>query len=214
MPYSQLKDVIDAWAARCTKLIVFEHPADDKVATTHIHAYLEGCEVKEQQLKRTFTKFFPNVTTGNELWAWTHKSWHQHNPGQPYNDGMITYMSKGIHHPVFSKGFSDEVVEERRQQWKAPVQTVEAPPVKESKEKYDEWDDLKETFLVLHRESELMSFDRVRSWTFHWYWKKYGRCPIASTYKRNAGSLWLLWNEVNRNGNLSAAMHDVMDKWY
>lgn len=212
--YATAKDFIQAWSDKCQKIIVYEHPADESVSETHIHVLIMGCEVKQEQLSRIYYKFLSSdERKGNQLWAWEHKKWKANHPGQDYNDEMITYMSKGKFDPMYVKGFDNELIALRKSQWVEPVKQADNV-LKSRDKKVDEWDEIQTDFLEKWLSIDDCNFERVRTWTMSWYWKKYGRLPVTSVYKRNAGSLWCLWNQKHVRGSLHGAFHEIMEKWY
>lgn len=120
LPYQHLAKVLDAWAESCEKFIVYEHPQDDRVKTTHIHVLMINSSYKtpEQYKRKLYDLLYPNVSDserpkGNEFWKWATKS--------PPDESFIIYMSKGNLLPVLSKNFSEAYVEDQRRKWIAPT---------------------------------------------------------------------------------------------
>lgn len=94
------------------KVAIYEHPADEKVANTHIHGLLMTCSRKEDTLRE---KFFKKHWKGKYQLATTYKD--QDNKIQPVNEGYVTYMSKGVYDPSFVKGFTPERILELKALW-------------------------------------------------------------------------------------------------
>lgn len=119
LPYNDVSGVINLWADSCDKVAVFEHPADQKVKTTHVHLILINCKYKTPEaLKRIFHKNVclvdNEITNGNGLWKWTSKY------GEP-DETFIKYMSKGKRYaPKFLKNISPDEVEELASKWVEP----------------------------------------------------------------------------------------------
>lgn len=201
--FETAKPAMEAWARRCQRMAVFQHVKDQTVSSTHIHVLMLGCNVKEEALKREFKKCLPGVDVGNKFWAWEHKKY-----GTP-DDHFLTYMSKGVLRPVLVKNFPDELVEERRQQWK-----VTTPKAVESSQKSDMYDDLEKAFFAEVAESEYknMRFESVRFWVFHWCYRKTNKVPHATQYKQLAGSLYMKVGQKSKR--FSEASQEVFSLWY
>ena len=205
LSYNDVSGIVESWADRCEKLIVYEHEADTKIKSTHVHILIIGSSTKDEalrrvaQAKRTDIRMF-----GNEFWKWAinkeHKDKFVSDP-----ESTITYMAKGKLAPKFVKGFTPDEIEERRSMWVS--HNVPAPPMK-----YDEYEALKSD---LCKESHYwtMTLDRIRTWTMAWYWKRDGRLPNAGQYKRNAASLYLVAQSYD-NGPLGPAFEELKNLWY
>lgn len=122
LPYNDMSGVIQVWSRYCDKMAVYEHEADKKVSTTHIHLIMLGCTYKTPEaLKR---KFF-NITnrtdlSGNSLWRWMPED--DDYQGEP-DVSFIKYMSKGSLEPKFLKNISQEECD----YWKAKWEQFTAP---------------------------------------------------------------------------------------
>lgn len=200
--YAEFEPVAQLWADMCQQMAVYEHESDASVNRTHVHLLMIGCQVKAEQFKRIFKKALPGIkASGNEFWKWESKY------GTP-DDNFLTYMSKGNLRPKFIKNFSDTIVEERRKQWKITT------PSHNPSVKYDEYEVMKKQFFAEHDDYtlKLMQFEEVRKWVFHWYYKRDGRIPIASCYKRNAGSLNLARGEKIKK--FEECSSEVFNLWY
>lgn len=202
LPYADLSGVIAKYAEICEKIIVYEHERDDKVKKTHIHLLIIGCSKKDEALRRLAQKTLTDIRmTGNEFWKWSVKEDHK---TQLANDPLsfITYMAKGKLAPKFVNNISPAEVEQRRVLW--VDHKVPAAPVK-----YDEYEELKKD-LMKHHCYENMTLDQVRSWTIHWYWKRDGKMPHISSYKRNACSLYMIAHKHNE----ISAIEEIKNLWY
>jgi len=154
-------------------------------------------------LKRVFKKALPGLPAkGNEFWKWESK--------QPPDDSFLTYMSKGTLRPVFLKNYTPEEVDERRKQWKITIPVAPISP------KYDEWEVLKKAYDATHDAamSKAMSLDATRHWTFSWYFRRDGRAPHISNYKRNAISLYLRAQMKKDPESFQIAVSDAINLWY
>jgi len=202
--YAEIQPVIQAWAPKVLRMAVFEHEKDTSVQTTHVHILIEGSDTQCEQLKRIFKKVLPGLPAkGNEFWKWESKT--------TVNDSFLTYMSKGHLRPKYIKEYSPALVEERRLQWK--IATVKPVP---NKDKYDEWEDMKKAYDARFDSATArsLSLDETRRWAFSWYFRRDGRAPHISNYKRNAVSLYLrIQEQINENSFQEAVGHAV-NLWY
>lgn len=102
--YEEVYDWVNDLTA--DKILVYQHDADDEVKRTHIHMLLIGSTLKPDALKARYKKLYGNI----EAKDWSFKK----------SDGdvkYITYMSKGIIPPSFSKGYTVSEIEEYTKQW-------------------------------------------------------------------------------------------------
>ena len=164
-------------------MVVYEHEADEGCSRTHLHILMVGAQVKEEALKRMFYKVHPDENRkGNDLWSWSHDDWKKKNPNKEYDDTLITYMAKGKLRPVYVKNIPADIVEKRTREW--------VEPTSQKSEKYDEYQDMLKD-AVKDWENRRPTLDSIRSWAMRWYWKRDGKLPHATSYKRNAGSVYL-----------------------
>lgn len=188
-------------------MAVYEHEADSGVSRTHCHILMEGCSVKDDQLRKSFYATLPGEKRkGNELWSWEHKKWRLAHPNEQYSDEMLIYMSKGSVAPKFTKEYSPVLVEERRQQWVQPI-----PKAVESS-KYDEYTELCKSYDVAV--GKPLSFDETRHWVFSWYWRRDGRPPHITSYKRNACGVFIRAHEKVGSDSFQMAITESLNKWY
>ena len=113
MSYVELSTVFSLWAKSCENMVVYEHDADEEVATTHCHVLMiKSKYATAEQYKRQFYEVLTEEKRkGNELWAWTHKEFP--NPDISY----ITYMSKGNLKPKFIQSISDDDIQKYTKLW-------------------------------------------------------------------------------------------------
>lgn len=80
---------------------------------------------------------------------------------------------------------------------------------------YDEYDVMKKDFVKYYNDLSCphISLDLMRTWTMRWYWKRDGRMPPATSYKRNAASLYVLATEMS-NGSIETAFEELKELWY
>ena len=201
--YVEIQPVIQEWASKVLRMAVFQHDKDTNVQTTHVHILIEGCDTKCEQLKRIFKKVLPGLPAkGNEFWKWESK--------QTPDDSFLTYMSKGTLRPLFVKEYSPALVEERRLQWKITTPKAITPL------KYDEWEDLKKAYDARFdsHTARSLSLDETRRWAFSWYFRRDGRAPHISNYKRNSVSLYLRTQEKKGENSFQEAIVESVNLWY
>jgi hypothetical protein len=209
LPYDEVKLAMDKWASEAEQVIVFQHDADATVKTTHCHILIIGSKVKEEALKRRFKESYPGLdTTGNQFWKWK--------TDRVPDLSFITYMSKGKLRSKYSKNISGDIEEEFRLKWSEPTTGTFSTPTN----KYDEYEEIKKSFRKTHNldlqlgEQTPILLDNVRKWTMSWYYKRDGRLPPASAYKRNAGSLFI-WANEQRCGTIPDwCWEEIKNLWY
>lgn len=200
MAYSDCESVMAGYADRCEKIVVYEHSSDEEVSRTHIHGVMVKSTVGIEGLKKYLkTHLDVGGLTGNQLWSWKHCD---------DVNKYVTYMSKGSLAYKFMKGFSPDEVEALRLSW---VEKPQAAPAEKEK-RYDELAHILEDWGPV--DAKRVTFDDVRSWVFAWYWRRDGRIPHATAYKRMAGTLYLRIAEVHPQMVFSIAMEEVKNHWY
>jgi len=113
----QAQSVAHSWALRADKVLVYEHSQQTKTAKgkTHIHMLLVNTSIDKKQL-RNLAKQTTVPTKGNENMSFQMAE-------EPFGI-YITYMTKGVLHPVYNKGFTPEELERYRQNWTPPSEYV------------------------------------------------------------------------------------------
>lgn len=113
LSYVELLPVFSLWAQSCENMVVYEHDADEEVATTHCHVLMINSKyATAEQYKRQFYEVLTEEKRkGNDLWAWIHKEYP--NPDISY----ITYMSNGNLKPKFVQSISDDVIQKYTKLW-------------------------------------------------------------------------------------------------
>lgn len=161
-------------------------------------------------MKRKFKKLYPgkedhDEETGNGFWKWATKH------GTP-DLSFVTYMSKGKLRSKYSKNISPEVEELYRLKWSEPTTGTSQSKKKE----YDEYDEMKKSFANTHDFTNNIPIllDNVRTWTMSWYWKRDGRLPPATSYKRNASSLYVWANEMRAGYVPNECWEELKNLWY
>ena len=109
-PYEDAKRIFAAFALRCDKLVVYEHPADGKTKRIHCHALLTGTNVDKKQLRNVAEGTHSVDVKGNGNMAFSEDEWDQ-------DMHFVTYMSKGKWDPKYYKGFSEEDITTAKSLW-------------------------------------------------------------------------------------------------
>jgi len=218
LPAQDISNVFVEWAQQCDRMVVYQHDADANVTATHCHILMIGLKVKDESLKRSFKRLCPHIDTtgGNKFWKWESK--------HPPDEGIITYMTKGILRPVFIKNFEKGELEAQRLKWvnhNIPTIDINAqPPVTQSKkkEKYDEFEEALRFVEAQYQQDSNIYLDAIRSKTMRFYWQRDGRLPPPMMYKRVAGTVFLKMvesREHNANSKpFCVAMEEIKDLWY
>lgn len=108
--YDSLQTFVDKLAGSSSKLIIYEHDA----ARVHIHGLVTDCSVSTDTLKNWIKNVFSCKQFPKSDWSFITKD----KQGNLVNDNFIIYMSKGVLQPRFVNGYTDDVVEQFKQQWK------------------------------------------------------------------------------------------------
>lgn len=211
LPFADCSGIIRQWADRSQQAIVYQHQADEEVSKTHVHLILGGCETKSEALKRMW-KDAPGK--GNEFWSW--KDW----------DGtkkFITYMSKGSLRPIFVKNFSQEEVENSRQEWVEPVKADRPGDASEQiiRRIMSKFNIVKQT--IYYRDDDEITLghckynlelllSNVRSEAFRQLWGEHRRVPQPTHYKIIASTVFLRLCEDN--GCFEEGSVLIKNLWY
>lgn len=201
MAYDDCADAIQQISLHARGLVVYEHDSDKEVSRTHIHMVIVEPDIGIEGFKKLVKRYI-DVTgrKGNELW-----SWKMCLDVKKY----ITYMSKGSLAYKFCKEYSDEELETLRLQW---VEREEKSDLPAKEVKYDEFAHILEDWGPA--DAKRVTFDEIRSWVFAWFWRRDGRIPPATQYKRMAGTLFLKIAEVQPQMHFGCAMEEVKNLWY
>lgn len=117
LPYEDLSGIISGWATRCSRIVAYQHEADEQVSATHVHLALYNCEVKTEALKRMWTSK-PNELSGNSFWSMKDADAYD-------TSGCLTYLGYMINGsasklPVFNKNVEQEVLDTASSVWVVP----------------------------------------------------------------------------------------------
>lgn len=126
-PYERIASMVSAWAQRSETLVVYEHPADDKVKRTHCHMIVTGTNVDKKQLRNIGSKFVD--LKGNE-----NCSFKEYDG----DDKAYVYMTKGVHDPKYLLCVPKVTADSWKARW--------TPPTKH--EKVDKWTKVYNEFVM------------------------------------------------------------------
>lgn len=110
-------DDISQWilAEDCSQCVVYEHESDDEISRTHCHVWIKNVMCNTDTLKNHIRKVVGKVDKSDWAFMEVNKK-----TKTPYNDTLITYMSKGKLLPKYVKGFIEEEIESFRLKWTQP----------------------------------------------------------------------------------------------
>jgi len=117
-------EVVTKIAAACERLVIYEHEADEEINRTHTHWLVVNPTVTDETIKNWIGR---HKGKGNSFWSFK-TTYTVKGVEYPVDFKFITYMSKGVLHPQFVKGFTEEQIEEYRKAWidypsRSPVNT-------------------------------------------------------------------------------------------
>lgn len=96
----------------CSQCIVYEHEADDEINRTHVHIWLKGIKCNTDSLKNHIRKVTGKIPASD--WAFMEMN---KKTKEAWNDNVITYMSKGKLMPKYTKGFTEDEIEDYKSKW-------------------------------------------------------------------------------------------------
>jgi len=101
--YEEIQPWIQNLESKCTKLVAYQHDADEEVNRTHCHLMIIGYTTTDETMKMQLKKVLGTRLEKTD-WAW--------DPSVRSEADTIQYMSKKDLHPSFCKGYEDEFVAE------------------------------------------------------------------------------------------------------
>jgi len=114
--YNDISGLLIEWSEQCEQFWVYQHDADDKIATTHCHIFALNSKRDAEGLKKLVSwkrmKFSGNKDSSfksyNKIHDIEHQGWYDY----------IKYMSKGNLDPVYYKGeHALEIATESKSHW-------------------------------------------------------------------------------------------------
>jgi len=142
--YDSLKDMWPALEGNSKGLVVYEHPADEKIERTHVHFLIVECGVSTDTLKNWIKKVLKVQSFPKTDWSFktTYKDHDDKEVAVDFN--FITYMTKGHLEPKLVSNV--ESIEEYKKNWKSRTNVkgvkvqyklVQENPAVAKKRKYD-----------------------------------------------------------------------------
>ena len=125
-PSLELLKVCDAWALKCEKLVMYEH--NERADNLHCHFLLTNVSVTTENLKQDYRKLGLVLSGPGQV---SFKKTFKTSQGVVVDINVetwtryITYMSKGVYHPAYNKGFDAPYLEQCRHQWQRHI--VDSP---------------------------------------------------------------------------------------
>ena len=108
-------------------IVVYEHHDGARI---HCHMLFKDCPVKTTTLKAQIVKAIGKVAKTD----WSFITEYQ---GNPVDDKVIIYFSKGSLEPVFRKGFTQEAINDCKEQWVVKATNPRGPSPKNHKVTYN-----------------------------------------------------------------------------
>lgn len=118
-PARDLLPVCDDWAAKCEKVLMYEHT--ERADNLHCHFLLVNVRVTTENLKQAYKKLGLVLKgPGQVSFKTTYKTGDNVTIeiSEPTHARYITYMTKGIYQPQFNKGFDPAYLEACRLNYK------------------------------------------------------------------------------------------------
>ena len=113
--YDSLVNLVPLLKAHTTKLVVYEHPEDEKVKRTHIHLLAWECNVSTDTIKNWVKKLLDEKAFPRTDWTFKTTYKGQDEQIHPVDLAFISYMSKGKYEPRFVNNVDN--VGDYKNQW-------------------------------------------------------------------------------------------------
>ena len=207
-PKAEQLFVFDYLVKHSTKVIVNQHDADDTIKRTHCHYSIVNIDCSKQALTKFLNK---NEITGSDQFGIL--TVHPETK-TPYKEDLLDiYVIKGDITNVSNHGITIDEVKALAERWiffkegKNP-----SDQKKKTKSEHDsEWARILDTFLKEMNPNWAL-FD-IRKWLIRYHWKNDGRMPHATSYKRNACSLYYKLVEANPRLRAECTALDEIMEW-
>lgn len=220
LPFAEISMIFLRWlSANVDNYLIGQHDADDDINTTHTHICFTNLKKTGKALdkQRLAAKLDGQVSRLLK---------HVVGTRQLYDEEKLNvYILKGQKDVLKATSHSEDMVTKWVEMWidhKTPEMQIEddEDDVSESdkkvkaKFKYDEYNHLKSDFETYYMamNKPIITLDSMRTWTMRWYWKRDGRMPPATAYKRNVASLYVYAVEIG-NRNIDAAFEELKSLW-
>lgn len=207
-PYDDIPREFLLWlSANVDDYVIAQHDADEEIKSTHCHIMFVNLKVTNKALDKQrqkhkidgdISRLLKHVVGTRDLYD---------------TEKLSIYVLKGNRDVLKSTSYSNEFIDKCIESWIEPKKLEKVN--KEKLIKYDEYDELKKDFTDYYNgmNKPHITLDGIRSWTMRWYWKRDGRMPPATSYKRNAASLYVFATELS-NGSIDCAFEELKNLWY
>lgn len=190
----------DAWLSN-------QHDADDQINRTHTHISLLNCDVSKQALSKAINK--RGISGSDNFGILTvHPE-----TKTPYKElELNVYIIKGNVTLVRKKNYTDQYISECAEKWVDYKLLRDKKEHKQEKKTHDsEWDRII-AVAIKELTNPYVGLKDVRKWLMAYHWKNEGRLPHATSYKRNACSIYLKLIEAQPQlRNVGCAMEEIME---
>lgn len=211
-PYQDISQEFLRWlSANVDHYLIGEHEADEDIKTTHCHVMFSNLMVTNKALDKQRIKYELNGDVSRLLSRVV-------DTREAYDEDKLgVYILKGKEEINKSTSYPDEKIKEWVAAWTPFTKRLQKDPSdkKEKPVKYDEYMELKKDFEKYYEGMNRphITLDGIRTWTMRWYWKRDGRMPPSTSYKRNAASIYVYAVEMG-NGSVDCAFEELKNLWY
>lgn len=205
-PYEGIVWIEEYLKGHCKEMLGVEHQGTKRV---HCHFMLVDPDCTTQAIQKALNK---NGIKGSDKYSLLTVT--KEDKVAYDKDILGTYMMKGGKNSIMKfSSYGEEVISK----WVEEFQNKkEVESKKDDKSDYNEWKRIKADWDKL--DNPVANLDVIRTWTMRWYWKRDGRMPHATTYKRNAASLYIYATEQRisllNQGDLDVAFDELKNLWY
>lgn len=214
-PYEDISVTFLRWlVANADNYLIGQHDADEDINTTHCHISFTnlkktGKALDKQRLAAKLdgqvSRLLKHVVGTRELYD---------------EEKLNIYILKGNRELLKSTSHSVDVVEQWVSAWVNHSHTVVRKVEEDddstvvTSKKYNEYAHIKSDFEAYYMamNKPIITLDSMRTWVMRWYWKRDGRMPPATAYKRNVASLYVYSVEIG-NRCLDAAFEELKNLW-
>jgi hypothetical protein len=231
-PLILLAAVIEWLRENTTNYLMGQHSPDDDEHEEHVHIMLVHMKVSVEALRKMLKK---NDINSSKEYAILLKVPKGRYKGKAYDqDKLGVYICKGDPNQPRSASYSQEIIDDWLEQWRdtsaytgtgeVPVPDPEGTGDKGDKGTAKKLDGTKEfrkkitsDFFKDFDTTAHPSLDRVRRWTYMWFWKRDNWSPHPGVYRQAASSLYMMLaqrSEERGVGSITCAVDEIVEKYY
>jgi len=205
-PIKELEELNVYLKGHCSKYIAKQHDADEEISRTHVHYSLKDINISKQALTKFLNKL--EITGSDNFGILTVHS----KTKTPYKENLLDeYVMKGSIDNAVWHGVETEYLQTAVNNWVDYKNQPFVQHKRPDKENLSEWESIKKEALAELTE-ESIGLDQVRKWLMRRHWKKEGRLPHVTSYKRNACSVYLMLIEkLEPRRCTSTALDEIME---